>query len=78
MATTTKHARTRRTRIKYGDKVAVPWGLGEIVGEVEEVYGPRTRKYVVVRIPTRGPLGEILHEENMSFPADTLRLVAAA
>ena len=24
-----------------GDKVAVPWGLDEIVGEVLEVYGAR-------------------------------------
>jgi len=34
MATMSKH-------IKMGDKVAVPWGLDEIVGEVLEVYGPR-------------------------------------
>jgi rRNA processing protein Gar1 len=52
--------------------------LNEIVGEVEEVYGPPTRKYVVVRVPTHGPAGEILHEENISFPEDSLRLVAAA
>jgi hypothetical protein len=81
MATTARHAtanRKNRKRIKRGDKVAVPWGLDEIVGEAEEVYGPSVRKYVVVRVPTHGPAGEILHEENISFPEDSLRLVEAA
>lgn len=78
MATTAKHATAHGKRIKRGDKVAVPWGLDEIVGEVEEVYGPPARKYVVVRVPTHGPAGEILHEENISFPEDSLSLVEAA
>jgi len=78
MATTAKHITTNRKRIKRGDKVAVPWGLDEIVGEVEEVYGPPARKYVVVRVPTHGPAGETLREENISFPEDALRLVTAA
>ncbi len=66
-------------RIKRGDMVAVPWGLGEIVGQVEEVYGPSARhKYAVVRVPTHGPKEEVLHEENISYPLDWLRLVAAA
>lgn len=78
MATTTKKTMANGRRIKRGDKVAVPWGLDEIVGEVEEVYGPSARKYVVVRVPTRGPAGEILHEEKISFPEDSLRLVSAA
>jgi rRNA processing protein Gar1 len=65
--------------MKYGDKVAVPWGRGEIVGKVEEVYGPSpAHRYVLVRVPTRGPEGETLHEENISFPEDWLRLVEAA
>jgi rRNA processing protein Gar1 len=78
MATTTKHTTAKPKRIKRGDTVAVPWGLKEIMGEVEEVYGPTARKYVVVRVPTHGPAGEVLHEENISFPEDSLRLVAAA
>ncbi len=78
MATTTKHISTSGKRIKRGDKVAVPWGLDEIVGEVEEVYGLPARRYVVVRVPTHGPAEEILHEENISFPEDSLRLVASA
>lgn len=78
MATTTKHTTSSAKPIKRGDRVAVPWGLNEIVGEVEEVYGPSARKYVVVRVPTHGPAGEILHEENISFPEDSLRLVSAA
>jgi hypothetical protein len=78
IATTAKHPSSGRKRIRRGDKVAVPWGLGEIVGEAEEVYGPTARKYVVVRVPTHGPTGEILDERNMSFPEDWLRPVAAA
>lgn len=78
MAITTKHATANGKRIKRGDKVAVPRGLDEIVGQVEEVYGPSARKYVVVRVPTHGPAGEVLHEENISFPEDWLRLVSAA
>jgi hypothetical protein len=34
---------TASRRIKMGDKVAVPWGLDEIVGEVLEVYGTPAR-----------------------------------
>ena len=30
----------RDRTIKRGDKVAVPWGLDEVVGVVLEVYGP--------------------------------------
>lgn len=79
MATAAKQrAASKRKPIERGDKVAVPWGLTEIVGEVEEVYGPSARKYVVVRVPTHGPAGEVLHEENISFPEDSLRLVSAA
>ncbi|MHB2000811.1 MAG: hypothetical protein ACYCSI_11620 [Solirubrobacteraceae bacterium] len=78
MATTAKHTSTSRRRIKRGDKVAVPLGLDEVVGEVEEVYGPSARKYVVVRVPTHGPTGEILDERNISFPEEWLRLVAVA
>lgn len=78
MATTTKHLSTSGKRIKRGDKVAVPWGLDEIIGEVEEVYGPTARKYVVVRVPTHGPTGETLDERNISFPENSLRLVTDA
>jgi hypothetical protein len=68
MATMSKH-------IKMGDKVAVPWGLDEIVGEVLEVYGPPARRYAMVRVPIHGPAGETLQEEDIPFPEDSLRPV---
>jgi len=64
--------------IKPGDKVAVPWGLDEVVGVVLEVYGPTARRSVLVRVPTRGPSGETLTESNISFPEHALHVVAAA
>jgi hypothetical protein len=70
MATTSK-------RLKMGDKVAVPWGLDEIVGEVLEVYGPPARRYAKVRVPIHGPAGETLQEEDIPFPEDALRIVTA-
>lgn len=69
---------TPHMRIKPGDKVAVPWGLDEIVGVVVDVYGPPARRSALVRVPTRGPSGETLDESDISFPADTLRVVTAA
>ncbi len=65
-------------RVKAGDKVAVPWGLDEIVGVVVDVYGPPARRSVLVRVPTRGPSGETLDESDISFPENTLRAVTAA
>ncbi len=70
MATMNKH-------IKIGDKVAVPWGLDEIVGEVLEVYGTPARRYVKVRVPIHGPSGETLQEEDIPFPEDSLRPITA-
>jgi hypothetical protein len=58
-------------RLKTGDRVAVPWGLDEVVGTVTFVYG----QSVMVRVPIRGSLGETLSESEISFPKDSLRLV---
>lgn len=68
----------RDRTIKRGDKVAVPWGLDEVVGVVLEVYGPPARRSVLVRVPTRGPSGETLSESDISFPEHALRVVTAA
>jgi primosomal protein N' len=66
----------RSRALKPGDKVAVPWGLDEIVGLVLEVYGPPGHKNVFVRVPVHGPSGETLDEEDISFPANAVRAVA--
>ncbi len=68
----------RQVTLKPGDKVAVPWGLDEIVGVVREVYGPPLRRSAVVRVPVHGPSGEALDESDISFPAHVLRIVAPA
>lgn len=63
---------------KPGDKVAVPWGLDEIVGTVTEVYGPPGGKSVMVLVPVHGPSGEVLQESEISFSVDSVKAVAAA
>jgi hypothetical protein len=78
MTTRTKRNTASGKRAKWGDRVAVPWGLDEIVGQVVEVYGPTGHRHVVVRVPLHGPSGETLLEEDISFPEDSLRLVLAA
>ncbi len=64
--------------LKPGDKVAVPWGLDEIVATVIEIYGPSARRSALVRVPTHGPSGETLAESDTSFPEHALRAVTAA
>lgn len=78
METEANHPGTSAVQLKYGDRVAVPMGLYEAIGQVEEVYGPKGYKHVMVRIPHYGPEGEVLREESVSFPIDWLRLVEAA
>lgn len=68
----------RNKTLKPGDKVATPWGLDEIVGVVLEIYGPPSRRSVLVRVPTHGPSGETLEESDISFPEHALRAVSAA
>ncbi len=55
--------------------VVVSLGLDEVVGLAVEVYGPSARGCVLVRVPIHGPSGETPDESNISFPADTLRVV---
>ena len=78
MTTKAKRNTANKKRVKWGDKVAVPWGLDEIVGQVVEVYGPPGHPRAVVRVPIHGPARETLQEEDISFREDSLRLIAAA
>jgi rRNA processing protein Gar1 len=64
--------------LKPGDKVAVTWGLDEIIGTVIEICGPPARRFVLVRVPTHGPSGETLEESDISFPEHAVRVVTAA
>lgn len=45
-----------------GDRVLVNWGLDEVEGVVEDVYGLGSARRAVVRIPFLGPDGEELGE----------------
>lgn len=68
---------TAAKHVKPGDKVAVPWGLGELVGTALVVYGPSVHRSVLVRVPVHGPSGETLEESELSFPESAVRVVAA-
>jgi hypothetical protein len=70
--------RPRTPRIKYGDTVTTRFGSMDIVGVVQEVYGPPGSRHVTVRVPWRGLSGEILEEENMTFSLKEVRLVESA
>jgi hypothetical protein len=78
MGTASKNRIADTEPVKRGDRVAVLWGIDELIGPVEEVYGPQGSRHVMVRVPFHGPEGEILHEESISFPIDEVRLVEAA
>lgn len=63
-------------RLQPGDRVRVPWGLDELFGVVEEVYGPSGHPFAMVTVPVHGSSGETLTETTISFPLDALTPVA--
>ena len=40
---------------KRGDRVLVPWGLDDVVGVVEDIFGPSADPFVRVRVRVAGP-----------------------
>ncbi|MGH9165654.1 MAG: hypothetical protein ACRDZW_09110 [Acidimicrobiales bacterium] len=40
---------------KRGDRVLVPWGLDDVVGVVEDIFGPPADPFVRVRVSVAGP-----------------------
>jgi hypothetical protein len=68
----------RLVELGYGTRVVVPWGLDEIEGTVVYVYGPPGHQSVMVRIPIQGTGGQVLDEEEISFPREALKTVPAA
>lgn len=64
-------------RFQPGDRVTVPWGLYEVVGTVLQIYGPPGHHSVIVRVPVRGPSGEELGSDEISFPEDALHRAVA-
>ena len=66
------------SEFSYGDEVLIPWGFGEVRGTVKEVYGPATRRHVVVLL-TPDLSGEIVDEPStVSLPVDKVKKVAPA
>jgi len=65
-----------------GDKVEVPWGPGTVVGRVLRVYGPRSRRHVLVAIQLSDSNEAVdadqIEESTVSFPAALIRRPAAA
>lgn len=37
-------------QLERGDEVVIPWGVEEVHGTVDSVYGPSARRRVVVRL----------------------------
>ncbi len=38
------------SKLKTGDEVLIPWGIGEVRGTVREIYGEPPRQHVVVNL----------------------------
>lgn len=67
---------TTKVTFKVGDRVRVPWGLGELIGIVVTVYGPPGSPSVVVEVPVEGSSGETLERTTVSYPASALQPAA--
>lgn len=59
-----------------GDHVEIDWGLGTVVGHVEEVRHSGPRSHVLVRVDVLGPNGEILEQQTVSVPSETVHVLA--
>lgn len=59
-----------------GDHVEIDWGLGTVLGVVEEVRRTGPRSHVLVRVDVLGPNGEVLQQQTVSVPAETVHVLA--
>lgn len=71
---------TRReaARLKVGDTVRVPWGLGHATGDILELQGPPGHQHAVVAVPVLGSSGETLDVTTVTFPLDAVEVVHAS
>ena len=68
---------TAKTKLQIGDKVRVPWGVGEVPGIIVRIDdGPSGQRYALVKIPVQGSSGETLEETEISFPERWLTIAA--
>lgn len=66
-----------------GDEVEVPWGPGTVAGRVLRVYGPPSRRHVLVAIrlseaDADAEPADQVEESTVSFPAALIRRPTAA
>lgn len=62
----------------YGDEVAISWGLAEVHGTIHEIYGPPTRRHVVIML-TPEVSGDVVDEPTtVSVPLDAVKRVEPA
>ena len=59
------------TKLRPGDRVRVPGGLGETDGTVVDFFGPPAAPFAIVRVELPGT-GEPPDVEELSFRADIL------
>lgn len=59
-----------------GDRIKIPWGVDEVEGTVDEVYGPVHLRRVVVRLTPE--LSDYVVDEptTVVFPLEAIRKVA--
>lgn len=67
----------RRTQLKPGDEISIPWGLDRVRGTVHEVYGPPTRRYVVVLL-TPSTSEVVAEDTTVTLPLDSVTPVGRA
>jgi hypothetical protein len=64
--------------LQYGDVVVVPWGLeSDVQGTVQEIYGPASRRHVVILLSpdVSGPVVD--EPTTVSLPLDAVRKVSS-
>lgn len=64
--------------LRYGDEIAIPWGLDEVHGVVEEIYGPPLRRHVLVRLTPEVSGYVVAESTSVSLPIEDVRKVAPA
>lgn len=64
-----------RSKLRYGDLVAIPWGVDEVHGRVHEIYGVPPRRYVVVMLSPELSSYVVAEETTVTVPHESVRQV---
>lgn len=67
--------RGQRFEFEFDELVAIPWGVGEVLGHVQEIYGRPERRYVVVRLSPELSNYVVDEETTVVFPLEEVRRV---